>query len=313
MTAIQPASVRNRTMVLAAVLTLMSVPMVVALVEAVSYQVRYRSNGFLVSSGRERDYVLHVPRSYTRDRPTPLVISMHGAGLWGAAQREISEWDRVADREGFIVVYPSGEGHGLRVWGVDRGPGLMRDVRFIAALIDTLAANYNIDSTRIYANGLSNGGGMSFVLSCTMSDRIAAIGLVGAAQTLPFSWCTDKRAVPMISFHGTDDNAAPYNGGSSWVTSRAFPSAPGWASNWARRNGCAPTPIDSAVAMDVTRRTYIGCVDDATVVLYTIHGGGHTWPGGAQFPEWFLGSTSRSIDASTLMWEFFREHPLSRK
>ena len=85
-----------------------------------------------------------------------------------------------------------------------REPGLARDVRFISELIDKLEAAYNIDPTRIYANGLSNGGGMAFVLSCTLSDRIAAVGMVGAAQTLPWSWCTDRRPVPMIavSWHG---------------------------------------------------------------------------------------------------------------
>src|SRR2546427_6141259 len=69
----------------------------------------------------------------------------------------------------------------------------------------------------VYANGLSKGGGMSFALSCTLSDRIAAVGMVGAALLLPFSWCTDLRPVPMIAFHGTADAAAPYTGGFSWV------------------------------------------------------------------------------------------------
>ena len=65
---------------------------------------------------------------------------------------------------------------------MNRGPGLGEDVRFISDLIDHLQAKYNIDPSRIYANGLSNGGGMSFVLSCTLSDRIAAVGMVGAAR-----------------------------------------------------------------------------------------------------------------------------------
>lgn len=299
--------------VLTTVLTLLGLPMVVAFLGAVSFHVRSRSNGSFVSSGVEREYVLHVPRSYDRTKKTPLVISLHAAGLWGAFQQEISQWDRVADREGFIVVYPSAAGPGLRIWNVDTGPRLASDVRFIAELIDTLSARYNIDSTRIYANGLSNGGGMSFALSCTMSDRIAAVGLVGAAQTLPWSWCTDARPVPEIAFHGTDDPEVPYKGGPSWVAPRAFPGVVTWTSNWARRNGCAPIPIESDVATDVTRREYTHCADDATVVLYTIRGGGHTWPGGGPLPEWFVGRTSHSIDASSVMWDFFRQHSLSRK
>ena len=282
-------------------------------IEAVSYYVRNRSNGSIVSSGQTRDYLLYVPASYDRARPAPLVISMHGAGLWGAAQKEISQWNAVADREGFIVVYPSG----ARDSGP--GPGGVRPDRegrktstFISELIDKLSADYNIDPARIYANGLSNGGGMAFVLSCTLSNRIAAVGMVAAAQLLPWSWCTDPRPVPMIAFHGTADPVVPYTGGRTWVAPRAFPHVPTWTANWARRNRCAPEPIDSAVAANVTRRTYTGCADRASVELNTIRGGGHDWPGGAPLPEWLSGPTSRGIDATSRMWEFFREHRLSR-
>jgi polyhydroxybutyrate depolymerase len=67
------------------------------------------------------------------------------------------------------------------------------------------------------------------------------------------------------------------------------------------------------VAADVTRREYPKCADDAAVVLYTIKAGGHTWPGGKPLPEWFVGRTSHSIDATSQMWAFFREHQLRGK
>ena len=301
-------------MALGAALALIGLPVVMVPIEAVSFYARNRDNGSFVSSGEKRDYLLYVPKSYDRSRPTPLVISMHGAGLWGASQRDISRWNDLADRKGFIVVYPSGVGgKGVRVWRAEPGDGLTKDVRFISELIDTLSRSYNIDSTRVYANGLSNGGGMSFVLSCTLADRIAAIGMVAAAQTIPWTWCKDARAVPMIAFHGTADPEIPYNGGSSWISPRPFPSTPRWAANWATRNRCAASPVESAVAVDVTRRTYANCANDAAVVLYTVKGGGHTWPGGTPLPEWFVGRTTRSIDATGLMWTFFREHRLGTR
>jgi polyhydroxybutyrate depolymerase len=301
--------------VLAIVITLICVPLVVALTAAVSFKTANRDNRSIVIAGRQRGYVLHVPKSYDRRKPTPLVISMHGAGLWGAAQKEISRWNDLADREGIIVVYPSAlRGSGPATWSVEHGAGLMRDVAFIAALIDTLSLEYNVDSTRIYANGLSNGGGMSFVLSCTLSNRIAAVGLVASAQTLEFQWCTDTRPVPMIAFHGTEDPAVPYNGGTSWVLrgERRFPNLPKFVASWARRNGCAAVPRDSAVAVEVTRRLYVQCADNATVALYTIYGGGHTWPGGKPLPESWMGTTTARIDANELMWSFYLAHPLSR-
>ncbi len=316
-----PFSAPGRRFALGAALALIGLPVAIVPIEAISFYSANRDNGSFVSSGEKREYVLYVPRSYDRSRPTPLVISMHGAGLWGAAQRDISRWNELADRKGFIVVYPSGAGgNGVRIWRAEPGDGLMKDVRFISDLIDTLSASYNIDSTRIYANGLSNGGGMSFALSCTLSDRIAAVGMVGAAQTLPWRWCVEREAgsssrqaerpVPVISFHGTADPVVPYNGGSSWVSPRPFPNVPRWSANWAKRNRCGDNPHESRVASDVTRREYTGCADDAAVVLYTIHGGGHTWPGGMPLPEWFVGRTTRSIDATSLMWAFFMEHPL---
>ena len=108
--------------------------------------------------------------------------------MWGAAQRDISQWNRVADEHGFLVVYPSGiwlARH--RSWRAGPGPDHMRDVRFLSELIDTLKADYNIDSTRVYADGASNGAGMAFKLSCLLSDRIAAVGMVASALFLAWN------------------------------------------------------------------------------------------------------------------------------
>jgi polyhydroxybutyrate depolymerase len=293
------------------VLLLLSVPPVVALGEAVSFFSRNATNESIQSSGIKRDYLLYVPRSYDRRKPTPLVISMHAAGLWAAAQMQTSQWNRIADREGFIVVYPEGTDlGGPRIFHVERSAGLMLDVLYISDMIDTLRAHYHIDPAMIYANGLSNGGGMSFVLSCTLGDKIAAVGLVASAQTLPFEWCPDTRPVPMIAIHGTADPVTPYHGGTSWVSRRGFPDIPGWVEKWARRNQCAPQAVDRDVARDITRRSYYRCAYNADVVLYSVRGGGHTWPGGEPLPEWMVGKTSNSIDASQEMWQFFKQHRL---
>ena len=302
---------KRRKTVIGAVLSLIGLPVVLSLAGAVSFYVSNRSNGSLVSAGQKREYLLYVPRSYDGARPTPLVISMHGAGGWPAQQKDLSGWNRLAEAQGFIVVYPGGTaGAGPRIWHVDRGAGLMKDVRFISELIDTLEARYHIDTARIYANGISNGGGMSFVLSCTLSDRIAAVGMVAAAQTLRWSWCTERRPVPMIAFHGTADPLTPYLGGTSWMVPDALPNILTWTQLWARRNRCGAGAVDSVVAPDVTRREYPACAGDATVVLYTVGGGGHTWPGGEPMMEWWVGPTSRRIDATSRMWAFFREHRL---
>lgn len=303
----------RRIVVIGAVLCCIGLPPLFVLVNAASFYSVNRTNGTIVTSaGQTREYILYVPKSYDRAKPTPLVISMHGAANWPSFQMNLSQWNRLADEQGFIVVYPAGEGGGPKTWFQrgQRTPSRMPDVIFISELIDTLEASYKIDAARIYANGLSNGGGMTFALSCTLAHRIAAFGPVAAAVTLPVDWCPGSRPAPMIAFHGTADRFTPYNGAKVWLAPEPFPSIPEWTATWARRNRCGPNPIDSVVAADVTRLEYTNCADEAAVVLYTIKGGGHTWPGGTPMPAWLVGPTSRSIDATSEMWAFFRAHPL---
>jgi len=305
-----------RKVLIGTALVVVGLPLVVIAIAAASIYVLDRTNGTIISSGQKREYLLYVPKSYDPTKPTSLVISMHGAGGWPAQQMNLSHWNRLADENGFIVVYPSGSGV-PKIWHVDRGAGLMRDVRFISELIDTVRAAYNIDPTRIYANGLSIGGGMAFVLSCTLSDRLAAVGMVAAAQSLPSSWCTDKRPVPMIAFHGAADRIVPYNGGPQGDPFNPvrvmFPAVRDWVASWARRNQCGADPAASGVAPGVARIAYTHCAEDASVVLYTVQEGGHSWPGGKPLPEWWVGPTSNSIDATSQMWAFFRDHRLRGK
>jgi polyhydroxybutyrate depolymerase len=238
----------HRRRALATVLILIGLPAVLTLAEASSVFMANRTNGVITASLQGREYLLYVPESHNPTEPTPLVISLHGGGSYPAQQMHLSRWNAVAEEHGFLVVYPSGSGF-PRVWEVrEPGAGLTAEVGFISALIDRLRANYTLDPSRIYADGLSNGGGMAFVLSCTLSDRIAAVGLVASAQFLPWDWCTDQQAVPMMAFHGTQDRLAQYHGGESWVTPHPFANIPDWVANWAGRNRCAPTPVEAEVA-----------------------------------------------------------------
>ena len=112
-----------------------------------------------MSSGHDREYLLHVPKSYDRTKPTPLVITLHPAMNWPAFVAKLTRWNDVADENLFIVAYPAAAGHGPRAW-LDGKPRLPMDVRFVSDLIDTLQASYNIDPARIYAARISQGGGV---------------------------------------------------------------------------------------------------------------------------------------------------------
>lgn len=271
-----------------------------------------RTNGSLVSSGEKRDFLLYVPASYDPATLTPLIISLHGFAEWPAHQMEISRWNNLADQYGFLVVYPSGTKFPLRWRANDAAGGdneLSTDVIFISELINKLIAEYEIDTARIYVNGLSNGGGMSFLLSCELSDRIAAFGSVSGAFLLPWEACKPSRAVPAIIFHGTADPIVPFEGGPSGMFDIPFPAIPEWVDTLAALNNCDGIPQTIPLTGEISGVEFTNCAAD--VVFYTIKGGGHSWPGGEPMPEWIVGYTSMEIDATRLMWEFFSQHPMT--
>ena len=269
----------------------------------------YRSNGEVLSSGKKRSYLLHVPKTYQANRPTALVISLHGLAEWPAHLMRLSHWNRLADEAGFLVVYPRGSSFPLR-WNCGGWFGkqeqAQEDVRFIADLIDRLKKEYNIDEARVYANGLSNGGGMSFLLASELSERVAAIGSVGGAYTLPWTDFNPKRPVPAMIFHGTADGIVPYHG------KTVLPDLPEWVQTLAARNGCQTNAVPLPASGSVSGVHYPGGTNHADVVFYTVAGGGHTWPGGKKMPAFIVGKTTADVDATRLMWNFFQEHPLGK-
>ncbi|MBN2149668.1 MAG: hypothetical protein JW726_19930 [Anaerolineales bacterium] len=273
------------------------------------------ANGSLESSGEKREYLLYVPESYDPATPTPLVISIHGFAEWPAHQRDISHWNDLADKQGFIVVYPSGTSFPKR-WrtnvGAEAGNDAAKEVQFISDLIDQLQQEYTIDPNRIYANGLSNGGGMSALLGCQLAERIAAVGSVAGAYLFAMESCNPSRPVPLIAFHGTADPIVPYTGGPSSAFELPFPVVTEWMAAWAQGNGCSLDPVALPGNGDVGGVQYTQCDEDAAVIFYTIQGGGHTWPGGEPLPRWITGETTQDIDATEVMWEFFRQYSLAR-
>lgn len=266
-----------------------------------------KTNGQIVSSGITRKHLIYVPRSYDRSKPAALVISLHPAASRPEAEMELSRWNDLADAKGFIVVYPSGQDV-PRVWPM--GPhSLDVDVKYVSDLIDKLEQEYNIDKNRIYADGISNGGGMAFGLSCKMPERIAAIGAISAPQILSWDRCADTKPVPTIVFHGTADPVVAYNGGSSAISPQPFPPIRDWFARVAKKNECKGGPDEVWVTASVKKLSYKDC--DADVALYTIEGGGHTWPGGGNvFPEFIVGKTNHEINATNILWDFYQQHPL---
>jgi len=280
----------------------------------------YGSSARVIQSGGERRcYLLYLPEGLDLTRPSMLVVSLHGFSSRPEGQEYFARWQAIADREGFLLVYPQGTRFPLR-WNAsaEPGPGVADDVQFIRDLLQDLDRMFAIDPARIYINGMSNGGAMTHRLACEMADVFAAAGVVaGPIVDLP-GGCTPARPMPIVGFHGTADPVVSYGGGtlSSGAARRMFHreeglrmySAQEWAAGWGERNGCQALEEAAGPGPDIRTDAYSGCRDGGDVVLYTIEGGGHTWPGGPNFP--FLGRTTQSVNASEVMLEFFLEHPL---
>jgi polyhydroxybutyrate depolymerase len=275
------------------------------------------------AGGVARTYMLHVPAGRDPSKSVPLVLAFHGGGGRGRAMVALTGLDAPADRDGFIVVYPDGIN---RQWNDGRrtAHSTADDVGFIARLIAALAHRFPIDRQRIYATGISNGALFSERLACDLAAEIAAIAPVAGNMPADIApACAPARPVSVIQISGTADPLVPYGGGQ---IARPFGLGEGGAvlsvadtiAFWARRDGCGSSPVESTPAAiappdgtRVVRAAYEQCARGTSVVLYTIEGGGHTWPGGPQYlPVGLIGRASRQLNASDAIAEFFRLHPI---
>ncbi len=279
----------------------------------------------IVSGGIERTYRVHIGSFYDRSIPIPLVIALHGGGgnSWGMTR--LTGFNALADKENFIVVYPDGfERH----WNDGRGVQWkaqvenVDDVGFISSLIERLSDELNIDASRVYVTGISNGGMMSHRLGCELSQKIAAISPV--ASNIPVNMASvwsPSRPVPILIINGTADPLERWEGGEIRLGRRTFGvvlSVADTVKFWVEKNQCSSPPVitqlpdkDPSDGTTVRTEAYGDCQDSAEVVLYAIEGGGHIWPGGSQYlPEAIIGKTSQEFNASEVIWQFFKEHPM---
>jgi polyhydroxybutyrate depolymerase len=285
----------------------------------------------LAAGGAARGYLLHVPPGYDGTTPLPLVVDVHGYAIPADLEAGISGMAAAGDTAGYLTLTPEALGQPER-WDtrVDSD-----DVAFVGQVLDDAEATLCVDRARVFATGFSEGGFMASTLACGLSDRIAAVAPVAGLRDVP--GCAPDRPVPVLTFHGTEDTFMVYDGGmgpdmaalpapdgsggklgdfvaddDSLIPGPVDDALPDIAGAWADRNGCEGEPEEAPVANDVTRITY-ACPPGADVELYRVRGGGHTWPGsdGTASFEYVAGTTTFSVDATELIWEFFTVHPLT--
>jgi polyhydroxybutyrate depolymerase len=269
-------------------------------------------NASITHDGIERDYILYVPEIYDGSTAVPLVLNFHGFGSGASQQMFYGDFRDIADTEGFLLVHPEGTTLiGNQFWNVGF-PGLsstIDDVGFTEALIDELATLYTIDLDRVYATGMSNGGFMSFLLACQLSEKIAAVASVTGSMTQDtFDDCNAQLPTPVLQIHGTEDDVVSYN-----ENNLSLP-IPDVISYWVDHNNCETTPTTTTLPdVDVSDGSTIeySVYEDGDNGITTEHmkviGGGHTWPGS------ILNSagTNQDIDASMEIWLFFSRYDIN--
>ena len=263
----------------------------------------------LTSDGAVRPYLVALPADFDPTAPTPVILDLHGYSSNKEEQAAYSQLPTKGTERGYVVVTPDGAGD-PKTWDLGAGPS----DRFVADLLEVIDARMCLDPTRVFVTGISNGSALAGFLVCRQAERFAAAAMVAA--TVPPA-CPDDVRRPVLIFHGTADPVVPYEGGvvrSAGAGGREAPAVEAAAQSWADHNGCRPEPDIERFGNDVIRQDWPGCQAGTEVILYTIEEGGHTWPGSFDLQSLgmgALGSTTRSIDATEEILDFFDEHPLN--
>jgi polyhydroxybutyrate depolymerase len=219
-----------------------------------------------------RTALVRVP-ARAAGRRSPLVVALHGGGASGRFMKRYSGLARVADRAGFTVVFPDATG-AHRFWNLDARSS-PDDVGFIEALVERAATVACVDPARVFAVGVSNGGGLAARVGCELSQRVAGIVVVaGGFGHLPE--CHPRRPVSVLEIHGSDDLSVPYDGDPDDGRAGAVRT---WLAGWARRDGCAGVTPRRALAPRAVRIDWRGCARGTALAHIQVLGGGHQWPG----------------------------------
>jgi polyhydroxybutyrate depolymerase len=268
------------------------------------------------AAGRARPYLLYPAPGASADRPAPLVVALHGFGETPAVMARVTRFHELGAREGFHVAYAQGR---MRRWNAFDDLGY-HDIAYLRALVADVEARRAVDPRRVYLTGVSNGGMMAHRAAVEAPDLFAAVAPVLAVMPATTADTrTPSRSVPILMVNGMGDRLVPPH--LDHVRRFFLYSLPVYpleetAAWWAEQNGCgAPgervwlNDTDPGDGTRAWRRAYTGCGAPVTVV--GIENGGHAWPGAAvEAPRWLVGRTSRDLDATRLVWDFFREHRL---
>jgi polyhydroxybutyrate depolymerase len=269
--------------------------------------------------GQSRKYVVHVPQRYDAATPAPLVLAFHGGGGYAEFMADDERYGLIgkAEREGFVVVFPNGysrlPGGRFATWNAGGCCGEARDravddVGFVRALVAQLKTQLNVDSARVFATGMSNGGMMAHRLACEAADLFRAVASV--AGTDATQSCQPARPISVLHIHARDDDHVLFNGGAGPEAFRDsskvmdFVSVPQTMARWVQRDQCPAPARRTLERPGAWCETYTGCAGGTQVQLCVTDTGGHSWPG-AQTVRRGKEAASQALNADDVIWDFF--------
>ncbi len=289
------------------------------------------SDSSLDVRGVERRYRIHVPA--TLGRPRAVVVVLHGGGGEGLGvadegQHPLAVFRTVADREGFVVVYPEGlaarDREGRRGWVDCRADNTVAsgadDIAFLAALVEQVRVELGLTSGRVFMAGGSNGAQMTHAFAFHHPELLGAVatGAGSLAETPLTGPCTSgpNRPLPILIVHGTDDTQMPYDGGcvadlgGACNRGRVI-SAEATRDRWLATNGLMGVePVVAVIDEDpddagaAHRFVYAG---QAPVEWWRLDGAGHTIPSRSVLvaTNRLTGAQNRDIEFAEVAWAFF--------
>jgi polyhydroxybutyrate depolymerase len=284
----------------------------------------------LEHDGLGRIYRAHVPPEVKE--PAALVLMLHGTGGNAIGSLRRYGWMSKSDAEGFIVAAPQAtllhpdRPYSFQAnptqWNTGSGKGFaaergIDDVGYLAAVIEDAKQRWSIDPRRVFVTGFSNGASMTFRAGAELSDRIAAIApLLGTcAITPPSGGGGGARGggMPCFFMVGLDDPLNRYEGGEvmmPWGWRVVSPPMRETVTKWKRYIGAPPEdPPEMLRDGDGVRGVRWRGTSGVAFDYYEVAGLGHTWPGGIEvLPEHLVGKTTDRVDATGMIWAFFREH-----
>ncbi len=286
----------------------------------------YQSTVEMTFRGFKRDFLVHVPTNFTPQKTYPLVVVVHGAFSSASAFSEISGFNELADREGFIVSYANGVGifGFLRHWNAGfccayAAENKIDDTGYLKQIIESSSKSLPINRERIFLVGFSNGGMLVHRFATEYPEYPKSVAVVSATigaidVNIKPEWKLKPPPNPVSVFlaHGTADDSIPYEGGAREGSNGelTFYSFKQSVEFWLNTNQCSQTS-DTRYTREnaVEKKSWEDCSKNKKVVKVSLANWNHRWPGVYHTSRLSQDDSLFNYNLTKEIWEFFKAHP----